>query len=189
METADQLIDFVLALQPLSELPRTGWLLRGVRPCESIAEHSFGVALVAMALTDALRARGHTLDGERVLRMALLHDAAEARTGDVPMPVKTAELRRAMKAAERAIAEELLPPDYHAYAHEAEAGESLEARVVRASDKIQMMIRALGYEGQKRGDLREFWSNQGNFRHAELDFAREVFERICARGGHPYPAP
>lgn len=184
---ADQLIDFVLGLQSLSELPRTGWLLRGVRPCESIAEHSFGTALVAMALVDALRERGASVDGERVLRMALLHDAPEAKTGDIPMPVKTAALRAAMKEAERAIADELLPPTYRSLTADVEAGTTLEARIVRASDKIQMMLRALGYERQQRGDLGEFWENPGNFRHADLDFAREVFDRIGARAGRAVP--
>ena len=71
MTTAeDRIIDTVLALDPLADLPRTGWLLRGVRPCESIADHSFGVALVSMLLTDALREAGQQVDGERVLRMS-----------------------------------------------------------------------------------------------------------------------
>src|SRR5258705_13399459 len=86
---AERIVDVLIALDPLADLPRTGWLLRGVRPCESIADHSFGVAFVTMLFVDAIRAEGGTIDGERALRMALVHDAAEAKTGDVPMPNKT----------------------------------------------------------------------------------------------------
>src|SRR3954471_15529873 len=104
----DAILETMLQLDPLADLPRTGWLLRGVRPCESIADHSFGVALVTMLLVDAVRAEGHAVDGEKALRMALVHDAPEARTGDVPMPVKTAALDAALTAMEASLARALL---------------------------------------------------------------------------------
>src|SRR5882672_8686892 len=72
-------------LQRLKNLDRTGWALRGLSPrTESVAAHSFGVAVTAMMLTDELAAQGVETDRERVLRMALLHDWAEARIGDMP---------------------------------------------------------------------------------------------------------
>ncbi|MBJ73085.1 MAG: oxetanocin [Sandaracinus sp.] len=171
----------VLRLDPLADLPRTGWLLRGVAAPESIAAHSHGVALVAMLLVDALRERGERVDGERVLRMALVHDAPEAATGDVPMPVKSPALDAALKDAEATLAARLLGEGYAALWREAEAQESLEARVVKAADKIQMMIKLLAYEAQGRGALREFWENPKNERDAGLPFAREVFEEIRRR--------
>ncbi|MBK7579092.1 MAG: HD family hydrolase [Myxococcales bacterium] len=187
MKPEDRLIDTVMHLDPMSELPRTGWLLRGVRPCESIADHSFGVALVAMLLTDALREEGVSLDGELVLRMALLHDAPEARTGDVPMPAKSAEAAAALDELEARIVGELLPAALAESWRVAEAGQILEARVVKASDKLHMMIKALVYEGQKRGRLDEFWQNPKNFRDMDLPLASRVFDRICERAGRARP--
>ncbi len=183
----DRIIDTAINLDTLSELPRTGWLLRGVRPCESIADHSLGVALVAMMLADAIRGEGQPVDVERVLRMAVLHDTPEARTGDVPMPSKTREVAEALDALETRIARELLPEDLFGYFREAEAGQSLEARIVRAADKIQMMIKVLVYENANRGDLHEFWENPKNFRHMDLPMARRVYEAICARAGRRAP--
>ena len=75
-------------LNRLKAVPRIGWLLRGVRDVESVADHSYGVALIAMILADRAKARGMAVDVERVLRMALLHDLTEARTGDLPHTVK-----------------------------------------------------------------------------------------------------
>ena len=187
MSAEDRIIDTVLALDPLADLPRTGWLLRGVRPCESIADHSFGVALVAMLLTDALRAEGQSVDGERVLRMALVHDAPEARTGDVPMPVKTAEPERALDAVDAGLARALLPDELLSAWREAEAAESLEARIVKAADKLQMMIKAHAYGGQKRGQLDEFWQSPRNFRDMGLPLARRVYDRLCERAGRARP--
>lgn len=182
-EVEDRILDTVIALDTLADLPRTGWLLRGVRPCESIADHTFGVALVALLLVDALRAEGHVVDGERVLAMAIVHDAPEARTGDIPMPSKTAEIEHAVDELEQRLVRELLPEALAARWREAEAGQTLEARIVKAADKLQMMIKAHVYERQGRGRLDEFWANPKNFRDGELDLVKRVYARLRTRAG------
>jgi len=171
-------IALVQFLDRLSALPRTGWLLRGVVNPESIAEHTFGVCVVATLLMDDLRERGMTVDGERVLRMALLHDAAEAFTGDIPMPAKTDALDVALEEAEALLLSRVLSPAQLALWKEAEKGETLEARIVKASDKVQMLIKALTYEQQRRGRLDEFWQSTKNRRHMDLDFARDIFTEL-----------
>ena len=67
-------------------VPRTGWLDRGVDPlwAESVADHSFGVALFAWACALQRHAEGSNLLPERVLKLALIHDLAEAEIGDLP---------------------------------------------------------------------------------------------------------
>lgn len=171
-------IELVQFLDRLAALPRTGWLLRGVVDPESIAEHTYGVCVVATLLVDDLRARGMTVDGERVLRMALVHDAAEAFTGDIPMPAKTQALDVALEQAEAMLLERVLPDKELALWREAEAGQTLEARIVKASDKVQMLIKCLTYEQQRRGRLDEFWKSTKNRRHMDLDFARELFAEL-----------
>ncbi len=187
MTPEDRLIDTVIALDTLADLPRTGWLLRGVRPCESIADHTCGVALVSMLLVDALREEGERVDGERVLRMALLHDAPEARTGDMPMPAKTAEAEQALDELEERIARELLPESLVSQWQEAERGATLESRIVKAADKLQMMIKVLIYERSHRGHLEEFWLNPKNFRDMGLPIANRVYAAICRRAGRERP--
>lgn len=176
-------IELVQFFDRLAALPRTGWLLRGVVDPESVAEHSFGVCVVATLLVDDLRARGMAVDGERVLRMALVHDVAEAFTGDIPMPAKSAKLDAALEEVERALLAGVLSAEQLALWEQAEACTTLEARVVKAADKVQMLIKALSYEEQRRGRLDEFWTNAKNRRHMDLDFARDLFtelERLAA---------
>lgn len=183
----DAVIDALLAVQPLWDLPRTGWLLRGVRPCESLAEHGFGVAFVTMLLVDALRAEGYELDGERALRIALVHDAAEARTGDIPMPVKHGALAQAVRETEHEAAKQVLPSALVPAWLEAEDGTTLEARLVKAADKIQMMVQALVYERRAGGRLEDFWANRRNARDMGLPLAQRIFSRIWERAGRVLP--
>src|SRR5262249_4486786 len=79
------MLSTLIELQRLKRLDRTGWTLRGLpNGTESVAAHSFGVAVATMLLADELLARGVSVDVEKVLRMALLHDWAEVRVGDMP---------------------------------------------------------------------------------------------------------
>jgi putative hydrolases of HD superfamily len=181
MPTASELVDTAQFLDRLASLPRTGWLLRGVRDPESIADHSFGVAVVAAMLVDDLRARGVTVDGEKVLRMALVHDAGEVFTGDIPMPAKTAELKAALGRAEDELLAGALSPAQHALWREYEDGGSIEARVVKAADKLQMVIKALTYTKQGRGELDEFFVGSNTQKHMDLDLARECFAEVERR--------
>ena len=159
---ANRLIEFLTELNRLKALPRTGWLLRGVRDVESIAEHLYGVTFIAMLLADSARARGHAVNVEKVMRMALLHDLTEARTGDLPATIKPYFEASALKSADERIAREMLEPlgaDYLALWHEYEARASLEARIVKAADKLDLLLQAYEYERGGAQAMNEFWQN------------------------------
>ncbi len=184
---ASQVVDVTQLLDRLAALPRTGWLLRGVRPAESIAEHTLGVAVVASMLVDDLRARGEAVDGEKVLRMALVHDAAEVFTGDIPMPAKSQALDRALEEAERALLAPVLPPAMLALWDEAEACATLEARIVKAADKLQMLVKALSYEESGRASLDDFWKNPSSRKDMGLELAKAVFVELDRRAAVARP--
>ena len=187
MITPESLVDLVEALDPLADLPRTGWVLRGVSDPESIADHSFSVCVVSSLLVDMIRARGEKVDGEKTLRMALIHDAAEAQTGDVPLPSKTPEMQAALHTLEEQIVTDMLPASYLPLGKEGETGDSLEARIVKAADKIQMMVKVVAYERKRGAHLEDFWHNPGNFRVMGIPEARTIYEIICSRAGRQIP--
>src|SRR5215212_2564447 len=83
---AEALLGLAQFASKLKSVPRTGWLDRGVPRLhvESVADHSLGVALLAWGCALQRRAEGVAIDPERVLMLAILHDLAEAETGDLP---------------------------------------------------------------------------------------------------------
>ena len=159
-----------------------GFLMEGVTHPESVAAHCFGVALTAMLMADAMETPVET---DRVLRMALLHEASEARVTDLPYRTLRYISPKTKSEAERAAARDLLGPtsaDYVSLWEEFEAAETLEARIVRAADKIQMMVKVLRYEREGRGSLGDFWINtEFNERDRGIPLARALFEEIRRR--------
>ena len=153
----------LIELQRLKRLDRTGWTLRGLpNGTESVAAHSFGVSVTAMLLADKFVAHGIVVDIEKVLRIALLHDWAEVRVGDMP---RTATLYfgvEARKQAETAAFSDVVKPldDHDAYAklyNDYERRESLEARLVKAADILDLLIEVLALERAGARGLDEFW--------------------------------
>jgi len=164
----------------LKAVPRTGWLLRGVRDVESVADHSFGVAFIAMLLADRAQAAGMTVNVETVLRMSLLHDLTEARTGDLPATIKRYFDKSTIQAADTRVAEEMLGgvgeigESYMFLWREYEERVTLEARIVKAADKLDLLLQTREYEKGGARNLQEFWAN------AETDFSALGIDELLA---------
>ncbi|HJT68394.1 MAG TPA: HD family hydrolase [Pyrinomonadaceae bacterium] len=154
----------LIELERLKRLDRTGWVLRGfANGTESVAAHSFGVSVTAMLLADELVRQGVSVNVEKILRLGLLHDWAEARVGDMP---RTATMyfgsdarKQAETAAFRDITEAIDKSDalYANLYHEYEERNTLEARLVKAADVIDLLVEALALERAGGRGLDEFW--------------------------------
>ena len=158
------MLETLIELQHLKRLDRTGWVLRGFpNATESVAAHSFGVSVTAMLMADELLTQGVVIDVEKVLRIALLHDWAEARVGDMPRTATLYFGSDARKQAETSAFRDLTAPINHdgaPYAnlyHEYEERNTLEARLVKAADVIDLLVQALALERAGGRGLDEFW--------------------------------
>src|SRR5262245_41195303 len=176
------LLDLFLELQVLDRVPRSGFVLRGVPDPESVTEHSWHVAFLVWALG----ARIQGIDLGRALGIALVHDLAELRVGDLPRTAAPYFPAGAKKSAETAaIADVLapLPPEALDLYADYERGESPEARLVQACDKLQLMPKVTAYETWHWGALAEFWNNPENFPDPGFAEVRALFEELKARRG------
>lgn len=156
------MLSTLIELQRLKRLDRTGWILRGLpNGTESVASHSFGVSVTAMLLADKLLAQGIVVNVEKVLRIALLHDWAEVRVGDMPRTATLYFGAEARKQAETSafsdIVSELDTDVYASLYHDYERRESLEARLVKAADVLDLLVQVLALERAGARGLDEFW--------------------------------
>ena len=181
------MLSTLIELQRLKRLDRTGWTLRGLpNGTESVAAHSFGVAVAAMLLADELLARGVSVDMENVLRMALLHDWAEVRVGDMPRIATAYFGADARKQAEtRAFADVVsgLQKDlYAALYDDYEQRQSIESKLVKAADVLDLLVQLLALERAGARGLDEFWevAENPNFQLGDVadGIVREVFQAL-----------
>ena len=131
----------------LKKLPRMGWLIERA-PHESLADHSFGAAIIALAL-----ARMEGLNGQveaALLRRALLHDLHEARVGDL------SRLQRQYVKADYARAEKEMLEGTHLWPEiSLLKGEKL-AILAHDADKLDMLFQAIDYANAGNKNMQRF---------------------------------
>jgi putative hydrolases of HD superfamily len=170
--TVSPALGAALQLGQLKQLYRQGWLHRGLPPqkCESVAEHSFGTALLGLLLLDQLP---REIDPLRLLQLALIHDAGEVHAGDLtPADGVSAEEKLAL---ERQSVQRIFGPlpageRLLALWEEYEAGATLEARLVKQLDRLEMALQAVIYQRHEGLETDEF-----------LDSAAEVIDHPALR--------
>jgi putative hydrolase of HD superfamily len=198
----DSAVDAVCAAYELKDERRTGWQLRGVDDPESVAAHSWGVAYLVVAFGDRFRDELPGVDLDRALRLAVVHDVAEALTGDVATRAdETANPidREAKAAAEReamaTLADPLPARIADAFATY-EARETPEAVLVKECDLLDTCVQAVVYEREDRYDpatgdptafteydaLDEFFATTEQ--RLQTDAGRVLFDRLRARYRH-----
>lgn len=119
---------------------------------DNLAEHSLDTAILAHALClIGNEYFGKRLDPERCAVLALLHDAGEILTGDMPTPIKyrSEELRALYREVEEAAEEELthrLPERLQSHYRDIFAMKGADQALrpyVKAADKLSAYIKCL----------------------------------------------
>jgi putative hydrolase of HD superfamily len=180
MKANHSLLDLLLEAQTLDRIPRSGFLMRGVTDPESVAEHTWHVILLVWTLGPRIEG----IDVHRAMEIALLHDLAELRVGDLPRTAARYFPAGAKNSAESAAMADVLAPVadralplYEEY----QQGKTAEARFVKACDKLQLMVKVAVYERWGNAALAEFWDNPDNFPDMGFPAVRELFEELRDR--------
>jgi len=144
----------------LKQLYRKGWLHQGVPEsrCESVADHSYGTAMLCMLLLD----HHAELDAEKTLKLALLHDLGECYVGDItpydnidPADKKIREADAVETVLSKLPAGGALINLWREY----ESQSSDEARFVRQVDRFEMAMQGSVYQQQGMIDAAEFFES------------------------------
>ena len=178
-----RLLALLFEVNQLKRIPRMGWLVRGVGPAdtESVAEHTYGMALTALLLAEMV---GEPVDRGRLLTMCLLHDLPETQILDlVPAAIHYLTPVAKRRAEEAALADLLagLPAaeEFQALWQEFEEGTTVEGRLARDADRLELIIQAAAYERAGWRQLDEFWQEMKKHRW-EFPVSAAVFRGLVA---------
>ncbi|CAH8349681.1 unnamed protein product [Eruca vesicaria subsp. sativa] len=158
-------IDFLTLCHRLKTTKRKGWINQGINGAESIADHMYRMSLMALIAADL-----NGVDRERCIKMAIVHDIAEAIVGDitpsdgVPKEEKSRREKAALKEMCKVLGGGLRAEEITELWLEYENNASLEANLVKDFDKVEMILQALEYESEHGKVLDEFFiSTEGKF--------------------------
>ena len=132
-----RLLDFLKTAEQLKCNTRHSYTSSG--RLESVAEHSWRLALMAMLVGDEFP----ELDLDKVIKMCLIHDMGEAITGDIPAFEKTDKDRKVENKKVEQLTDILPEPvraEWKALFEEMEAMETQEARLYKSLDKLEALI-------------------------------------------------
>jgi len=141
------LIEFFTEVMKLKKVKRSGWIVSGVKDVESVADHSFMTTLMTLIL-----GKNRNIDLNKALKMAIIHDIAECKIGDIITWKNYHKPEKEKKEMEEKEMTELLSslgPEGKEYLdiwEEYEKMETPESKFVQSIDKFEMVLQALEYE-------------------------------------------
>jgi len=208
----DEILNFLIKIGKLKEIMRKGAILIKAKNPETIAEHSFRVAIMSWVLAEEKRTK---LNFEKILKMGLIHDICEVYTGDITLydkilpkdekewpelfdkwprfsrrekrKIVQKKQKQEKKALRKLIAN--LPKDLKEEVKDLQAEyqelSSKEARFVKQVNRIETLLQALEYGREsKRPPYKSWWIGTAEKVDDPLliKFMAELEKKFCKRG-------
>ena len=172
------MLDFFKIAANLKNVSRQGWIDKiSVTNPESVADHSYSMAIMSMVISDL-----ENYDSEKILKMTVLHDLAESKTGDITPDQITGEKKKALENKAFSEIMEHLPEEikfqYLEIWNEYQENISPESKIVHQIDKLEMVLQARLYqkEGCPEEKLHQFFeSARKDIVHPKL---KELFTQL-----------
>jgi len=170
----DRIVEFLFEVGMLKRTPRSGWQFLGGAESESVADHVFRATMTAFVLA---RMDG-TVDADKVLRLALVHDLPEARTGDLNYVHQKYVTPDEVRAAEDMTEGLPFGDEIRALLEEYRDEKTAESILAHDADQLEMLLQLKGHidSGKPAADD---WT-PFVIRRLKTDAARLLAERILA---------
>ena len=173
--------DIVNSAATLKKIQRQGWIDKlSLKNPESVADHSYSMAIMGMIISDI-----ENYNGEKILKMILLHDLAESEIGDyTPGKISIEEKKKLENNAFLKIIKALpinVKTQYETLWNDYQINQSTEAKFVHQLDKLEMALQAKIYqnEGHSKEKLNIFFeSAEREITHPKL---KELFRNIIEK--------
>jgi putative hydrolase of HD superfamily len=131
----DRIVDFLFEVGMLKRTPRSGWQFLGAGS-ESVAEHVFRATMIAFVLARM----DNTVDADKVMRLALVHDLPETRTGDLNYVNQKYVAADEGRAADDMTRDLPFADELRELLKEYREERSPEARLAHDADQIEMLL-------------------------------------------------
>lgn len=168
--------DFIRQAGNLKTLERAGWVRRDITKPESVADHSYRNAILALILP-----LDEHIDRMKLVKMMLVHDLPESdpTVGDITLHDGIShdeKLRRESEAMQKLCA--LIPggQELHSLWEEYAQNTTPEAQIAHELDKIECAIQAQEYHKSQAMDPEEFIRNA--LRAIHTDTGRKLFDLL-----------
>lgn len=153
--TAKNFINFYNNILKLKKILRKGWAERNVPHPESAADHSFGVAVLALFFS-----RGKNLNVEKAITTALIHDVCESLTGDITpndnIPPREKQ-EKEYEATRKILGQIDESGELFELWKDFEYERTPEGKLVKELDRLEMVLQAFQYEKEHHVNLDEFY--------------------------------
>jgi putative hydrolase of HD superfamily len=179
-------LNFFVNYGRLKNIPRTGWLNKGVSrtEVESVADHTCRVAMIAIIISKLFN---ESVDESKIVKISLLHDISESHLLDIDKQatklIGSTFKNRAEKKVEQFVLKDLpqqIRIEFDSLLNEYHACNSLEARIVKFCDKLEMILQAISYEdrGFNSRNLQEFYEEVKNLNFRNKKPIRNILKDL-----------
>ncbi|HYG83476.1 MAG TPA: HD domain-containing protein [Verrucomicrobiae bacterium] len=150
----------------------------------NLAEHHFRMFWIAMMIAS----HEEGVDTGKIAKMVLVHDIAESRAGDVDYLARQYVERNEQLAIKDMLAGTALEKEFYALWEEYEARESLEAKIVKDADNLDVDFE-LAEQSVRGGVLHDEWKDNRAFVAKEKLYtatAKQLFEQLTTANPHDW---
>ncbi len=178
-----EVLNFIEEVERLKFTLRSGWMYYGIKNPESVAEHSFMVAFLSLIIGLMLIKRNENVDLRKILIMSLIHELGEVKVGDIHLVAKKylgfENVDRAEENATFDLLNNLEFDELKEIYQEFLKGETNEAKIVRACDKLELLIQAKIYKKIGYTNVDDFFNSDANLNDIKnLKIANELLKEL-----------